>query len=91
VVAFGFVCFVGCDYDGRPAHSRTPAPARTFKAATTNKPNKTKTNHVQPKDTKIKLIVTHVTKITKGNYGLRHEPSSLARTLGSWVRIPLKA
>jgi hypothetical protein len=23
--------------------------------------------------------------------GLRHEPSSLARTLGSWVRIPLKA
>jgi hypothetical protein len=23
--------------------------------------------------------------------GLRHEPSSAARTLGSWVRIPLKA
>jgi hypothetical protein len=23
--------------------------------------------------------------------GLRHEPSSLAQTLGSWVRIPLKA
>jgi hypothetical protein len=23
--------------------------------------------------------------------GLRHELSSLARTLGSWVRIPLKA
>jgi hypothetical protein len=23
--------------------------------------------------------------------GLRHEPSSPARTLGSWVRIPLKA
>jgi hypothetical protein len=23
--------------------------------------------------------------------GLRHEPSSLAGTLGSWVRIPLKA
>jgi hypothetical protein len=23
--------------------------------------------------------------------GLRHEPSSLARTLGSWVRIPLEA
>jgi hypothetical protein len=23
--------------------------------------------------------------------GLRHEPSSLARTLGLWVRIPLEA
>jgi hypothetical protein len=26
-----------------------------------------------------------------GPRGLRHEPSSPARTLGSWVRIPLKA
>jgi hypothetical protein len=25
--------------------------ARTFKEATTNKPNKTKSNHMQPKDT----------------------------------------
>jgi hypothetical protein len=36
------------DYDGRPTHNRTPAPARTLRAATTRKPNKTKSNHVQP-------------------------------------------
>jgi hypothetical protein len=34
------------------------APARSFKAATSNKPNKTKSNHAQPKDTQIKLVVT---------------------------------
>jgi hypothetical protein len=28
---------------------------------------------------------------SQGLRGLRHESSSLARTLGSWVRIPLKA
>jgi hypothetical protein len=28
---------------------------------------------------------------SQGPCGLRHELSSLARTLGSWVRIPLKA
>jgi tRNA splicing ligase len=35
------------DYDGRSAHSRTPAPTRTLKAATANKQNKIKTNHAQ--------------------------------------------
>lgn len=33
------------NYDGQPTHNRTPAPARTFKAATANKPNK---NQKQP-------------------------------------------
>jgi hypothetical protein len=61
------------DYDGRRIHNRTPAPARTFKAATTTKPNKTKSNHVQPKDTQIKLMATHITEKTTGNYNRRKE------------------
>jgi hypothetical protein len=32
------------DYDGLPAHKRTPTPPRIIKAATTSKPNKTKSN-----------------------------------------------
>jgi hypothetical protein len=62
------------DYDGRPTQHTTPAPARTFKAATSNKPNKTKSNHVQLKDTQIKLMVTHITKITRGNYNRTETP-----------------
>jgi hypothetical protein len=61
------------DYDGRSTHNRTPAPARTFKAATTNKPNTTKRNHVQTKDTQIELMVNHITKITRGNYNRKKE------------------
>jgi hypothetical protein len=42
------------DHDDRPTYNRTTASARTFKAATTSKENKTKSNHVQPKATQIK-------------------------------------
>jgi hypothetical protein len=31
------------------------------------------------------------TDLSPAPRGLRHEPSSAARTLGSWARIPLKA
>jgi hypothetical protein len=33
-------------------------PSKNIQGVTTNKPNKTKSNHVQPKDTYIKLMVT---------------------------------
>jgi hypothetical protein len=36
-----------------------------LKAVKTNKPNKAKSNHVQPKDTQIKLMVNHITKIAE--------------------------
>jgi hypothetical protein len=74
VVASGYFGYVRCtwlllvlidlsnDYDGRTTHNRTPTPARTFKAATTNNPNKTKSNHVQPKDTQMKIMLIHITK-----------------------------
>jgi hypothetical protein len=44
--------------------------------------------------TKVKIFMHWVTIIacrSQWPRGLRHEPSSLARTLGSWIRIPLKA
>jgi hypothetical protein len=37
------------------------------------KSNKIKSHHVQPKDTHIKLMVTNITKITRGNYNRRKE------------------
>jgi hypothetical protein len=43
-------------YDGRPAHSRTPAPTRIFTAATTNKPAESKTT-----------MCNHITKIIRGS------------------------
>jgi hypothetical protein len=48
VMWFSFYCYFWlCGY-GRPAHSKTPAPTRTLKAATASKPNKIKNNHVEP-------------------------------------------
>jgi hypothetical protein len=45
------------DYDGRPTRNWTPAPGRTFNSATSKKSNKTRSNHMQPKDTQIILMV----------------------------------
>jgi hypothetical protein len=41
---------------------------------------------------KLKFILKYATRNrSQWPHGLRHELSSLVRTLGSWVRIPLKA
>jgi hypothetical protein len=40
--------------------------------------------------TEEKTLIKHVTCRSQWPRGLRHELSSLARTLGLWVRIPLK-
>jgi hypothetical protein len=52
MVAFDFVQFTGCPalnvLVGAGEQSRTLAPARTVKAATTSKPNKIKSNHMHP-------------------------------------------
>jgi hypothetical protein len=74
------------DYDGRPAHSRTPTPTRTLKAATIRKPNKivsnilyaiTECTYIPLKSSNIvhhtlqKNSHTHITKITRGNNNRR--------------------
>jgi hypothetical protein len=51
VVYFPPITVAYFGYDNRSTHNRTPTPTKTFKAATTNKPNKTKINHMQPLDT----------------------------------------
>jgi hypothetical protein len=63
--------------------------SRVFIAPTTNKPNKTKINHAQPKDTWMKLMVTHVRKITRGNYDRRKETRLTVSTLYTW-RWPVR-
>jgi hypothetical protein len=43
------------------------------------------------RSTSYELEIMEVTQLSAGNSGLRHEMSSLARTLGSWVWITIKA
>jgi hypothetical protein len=43
------------------------------------------------REDKVKYFKVHINwRRSQWPRGLRHEPSSLARTLGSWVRIPLE-